>query len=215
MTGIRKKNKRLSSVSVSVHPDSGRQFRRDRVQSEIRVFEVDGQRHGDARDYPVKLLRSVRNHERSIIIAIACNELHREATRSTRGAAWRNMLRGDGENTSGAERREKEKKRRRELASKADSRIAYAYALTHVNVYANAPHGATDGRQSVRAPRRKRAEKTEPSCEPEGKDLRAKRRWKKSRRRNRGVGTSDSNYLELQADDRTIPRAVLRRTYFR
>lgn len=186
---------------------------------------MDRQRHGDylasvlreksARDYPVKLLRSVRNHERSIIIAIACNELHREATRSTRGAAWRNMLRGDGENTSGAERREKEKKRRRELASKADSRIAYAYALTHVNVYANAPHGATDGRQSVRAPRRKRAEKTEPSCEPEGKDLRAKRRWKKSRRRNRGVGTSDSNYLELQADDRTIPRAVLRRTYFR
>lgn len=53
------------------------------------------------------------------------------------------MLRGDGENTSDAERREKEKKRRRELASKADSRIAYAYALTHVNVYANAPHGAT------------------------------------------------------------------------
>lgn len=183
---------------------------------------MDGQRHEDylasvlreksARDYPVKLLRSVRNHERSIIIGIACNELHREATRSTRGAAWRNMLRGDGENTSGAERREKEKKRRRELASKADSRIAYAYALTHVNVYANAPHGATDGRQSVRAPRRKRAEKTEPSCEPEGKDLRAKRRWKKSRRRNRGVGTSDSNYLELQADGRTIPRAVLRRT---
>ena len=146
------------------------------------------------------------------------NRVQRTSSRSNEEHAWRGVAEYAPRGRRKYERcrtKGKEKKRRRELASKADSRIAYAYALTHVNVYANAPHGATDGRQSVPAQRRKRAEKTEPSCEPEGKDLRAKRRWKKWRRRNRGVGTSDSNYLELQADDRTIPRAVLRRTYFR
>lgn len=96
--------------------------------------------------------------------------------------------------------------------SQADSRIAYAYvcsrsrARARVRVYANAPHGATRRPTEWSATKKKKSGKDEPSREPEGKDVRAKRRSEKPRRRNRGVRTSDSNYLELQANDPTIHR---------
>lgn len=155
----------------------------------------------------MELPRSVRWYrERSIIIAIACNEVGQTATKTG------NILRGDGENTSGLERRRRGGGGARARESQADSRIAYAYvysrsrARASVRVYANAPHGATRRPTEWSATKKKKSGKDEPSREPEGKDVRAKRRSEKPRRRNRGVRTSDSNYLELQANDPTIHR---------
>lgn len=84
--------------------------------------------------------------------------------------------------------------------------FARARARARVRVYANAPHGATRRPTEWSATKKKKSGKDEPSREPEGKDVRAKRRSEKPRRRNRGVRTSDSNYLELQANDPTIHR---------
>lgn len=84
--------------------------------------------------------------------------------------------------------------------------LALARARARVRVYANAPHGATRRPTEWSATKKKKSGKDEPSREPEGKDVRAKRRSEKPRRRNRGVRTSDSNYLELQANDPTIHR---------
>lgn len=81
-----------------------------------------------------------------------------------------------------------------------------ARARARARVYANAPHGATRRPTEWSATKKKKSGKDEPSREPEGKDVRAKRRSEKPRRRNRGVRTSDSNYLELQANDPTIHR---------
>lgn len=98
----------------------------------------------------------------------------------------------------------------RELARAKPTRalltLTFARARARVRVYANAPHGATRRPTEWSATKKKKSGKDEPSREPEGKDVRAKRRSEKPRRRNRGVRTSDSNYLELQANDPTIHR---------
>lgn len=155
----------------------------------------------------MELPRSVRWYrERSIIIAIACNEVGQTATKTE------NILRGDGENTSGLERWKRRGGGGRELARAKPTRalltltFARARARARVRVYANAPHGATRRPTEWSATKKKKSGKDEPSREPEGKDVRAKRRSEKPRRRNRGVRTSDSNYLELQANDPTIHR---------
>ena len=125
------------------------------------------------------------------------------------------ILRGYGENTSGIERWGKEKKRERREPT---LRIGYAYAhrCVRMYVYANAPHGAT--RRPTQSGRTPSGEK-EQKGRAKGRASRTggKRRTSEKtleeakRRRNRGVGISDSNYLELQAADRTDPRSYFRR----
>lgn len=133
----------------------------------------------------MELPRSVRWYrERSIIIAIACNEVGQTATKTE------NILRGDGENTSGLERW---KGRGEEGASSREpSRLAHclrlrllALARARACVYMQTRHmGRRDDRQSGRPLRRKRAERMSRVA-----NRREKTYERKDGPRSRGEGT--------------------------
>lgn len=158
----------------------------------------------------MELPRSVRWYrERSIIIAIACNEAGQTATKTG------NILRGDGENTSGLERRRgrggegRGGGRGSELARAKSTRASLTLTFTRARacVYMQTRHmGRRDDRQSGRPTKKKKSGKDEPRVA----NRREKTYERKDgpRRRNRGVRTSDSNYLELQANDPTIHRHI-------
>lgn len=160
--------------------------RGDLKRIEKEADHLDSTLREESSSYPLESLRSVRPREKSIIIAIACKDPCSEAPKTThRGIS----IARDAEKTG---------MRTRELC------IAYIYACTRV--YAKAPHGATRRPTERPSTEKKKRRKDESSRYREGKDVGAKRRWEKSRRRNKGVATSDSNYLELQGNDRPIDR---------
>lgn len=134
----------------------------------------------------MELPRSVRWYrERSIIIAIACNEVGQTATKTE------NILRGDGENTSGLERWKRRGGGGRELARAKPTRalltltFARARARARACVYMQTRHmGRRDDRQSGRPLRRKRAERMSRVA-----NRREKTYERKDGPRSRGEGT--------------------------
>lgn len=135
----------------------------------------------------MELPRSVRWYrERSIIIAIACNEAGQTATKTG------NILRGDGENTSGLGRRRGRGgggARGRELAraksTRASLTLTFTRARARVRVYANAPHGATRRPTEWSATKKKKSGKDEPRVA----NRREKTYERKDGPRSRGEGT--------------------------